>query len=107
MTRSRRRIGRTCRSACSRGPISRMSATQKAQPVPDLLLGVDGGNTKTVAIVARADGTVVGTGRAGCADIHNAPSPEAAIAEIARASASALGAAGARGDGLAAAAFSL
>jgi N-acetylglucosamine kinase-like BadF-type ATPase len=36
-----------------------------------LLLGVDGGNTKTVALVARADGTIVGAARAfGCADIY-------------------------------------
>ena len=34
-----------------------------------LLLGIDGGNTKTVALVARADGTVVGTARRlACAD---------------------------------------
>jgi N-acetylglucosamine kinase-like BadF-type ATPase len=37
-----------------------------------LLLGVDGGNTKTIALVARQDGTVVGLGRAGCSDIYNA-----------------------------------
>lgn len=36
------------------------------------LLGVDGGNTKTVALVARADGEIVGVGRGGCADIYNA-----------------------------------
>ncbi len=34
-----------------------------------LLLGIDGGNTKTVALVARADGTVVGAARRlACAD---------------------------------------
>jgi len=48
-----------------------------------LALGVDGGNTKTVALVARGDGTVVGSGRGGCSDIYNAPSFEAAVAEIA------------------------
>src|SRR5919204_4180137 len=73
----------------------------------DLLLGVDGGNTKTVAVAARTDGTVVGTGRAGCADIHNAASPDEALAEIARACASALAATGARAADIAAAAFSL
>lgn len=36
------------------------------------ILGVDGGNTKTVALVARADGEIVGVGRGGCADIYNA-----------------------------------
>ena len=48
----------------------------------ELVLGVDGGNTKTVALTARRDGTVVGVGRAGCADIYSAPSFDSAIAEI-------------------------
>lgn len=48
-----------------------------------VVLGVDGGNTKTVALVARPDGTVVGAGRGGCADIYGAPSFDAAIDEIA------------------------
>jgi N-acetylglucosamine kinase-like BadF-type ATPase len=50
-----------------------------------VVLGVDGGNTKTVALVARPDGTVVGAGRGGCADIYGAPTFEAAIGEIAAA----------------------
>jgi len=50
--------------------------------VTGLVLGVDGGNTKTVALVARGDGTVVGSGRGGCSDIYNAPSFEAAVEEI-------------------------
>jgi len=48
----------------------------------DVVLGVDGGNTKTVALAARTDGTVIGLGRAGCADVHGAESPEAAVDEI-------------------------
>ena len=32
------------------------------------ILGVDGGNTKTIAIVADLDGTILGTGREGCGD---------------------------------------
>jgi N-acetylglucosamine kinase-like BadF-type ATPase len=37
--------------------------------VENVLLGVDGGNTKTIALVARADGTVLGAGRVTeCAD---------------------------------------
>jgi N-acetylglucosamine kinase-like BadF-type ATPase len=36
------------------------------------VLGVDGGNTKTIALVARMDGTIVGAGRGGCSDIYNA-----------------------------------
>jgi N-acetylglucosamine kinase-like BadF-type ATPase len=54
------------------------------------VLGVDGGNTKTIALVAALDGTIVGTGRGGCGDIYNAsvigthwPDPAAAaIANI-------------------------
>jgi N-acetylglucosamine kinase-like BadF-type ATPase len=54
------------------------------------VLGVDGGNTKTIAIVAALDGTILGTGRGGCGDIYNASiegtdsldSASAAIANI-------------------------
>lgn len=54
------------------------------------ILGVDGGNTKTIAIVAALDGTILGTGRGGCGDIYNASiegtnlldSASAAIANI-------------------------
>src|SRR5437016_5558057 len=74
---------------------------------PDLLLGVDGGNTKTIALVTRGDGTVLGVGTAGRADIHNAPTPAHGVAEVVRASSTALDAAGARAVDLAAAAFSL
>ena len=47
-----------------------------------LVLGVDGGNTKTVALLAGPDGTVVGSGRGGGSDIYGTPSFEAAIGEI-------------------------
>lgn len=73
----------------------------------NLVLGVDGGNTKTLALVAREDGTILGAGRAGCGDIYGATSPAAAIAEIARAADAALAAAGCRADDLLAGAFSL
>lgn len=54
------------------------------------VLGVDGGNTKTIAIVAALDGTILGAGRAGCGDIYHASiegtsfldTAEAAIANI-------------------------
>ena len=72
-----------------------------------LLLGVDGGNTKTVALVVLDDGSVVGVGQAGCADIHNAPSPDEGLDEIAKACSTALETAGASAADLAAAAFSL
>jgi N-acetylglucosamine kinase-like BadF-type ATPase len=41
------------------------------------VLAVDGGNTKTLALVADLEGTILGAGRAGCGDIYNA-TPDAA-----------------------------
>jgi len=49
--------------------------------VTDLVLGVDGGNTKTIALLAQPDGAVIGAGRGGCADMYGS-SLEAAITEI-------------------------
>ena len=69
--------------------------------------GVDGGNTKTLALVAREDGVILGTGRAGCGDIYGAASPVAAIAEIERAVNTALTEAGIQPAQLSASAFSL
>ena len=64
------------------------------------VLGVDGGNTKTIALVAALDGTILGAGRGGCGDIYNAApgaawpvSAAAAIANIEYAVLSALEAA--------------
>ena len=73
----------------------------------NLVLGVDGGNTKTLALVARDDGTIVGTGRAGCGDIYGATSAMAAIAEIEGAVSAALTEAGTDPAELSAGAFSL
>src|SRR5260370_9713242 len=36
------------------------------------VLGVDGGNSKRIALVAALDGTMLGAGRGGCGDIYNA-----------------------------------
>lgn len=72
-----------------------------------LLLGVDGGNTKTHALVTGIDGTVLGTGASGTADIHNAGQPEEALAEIVSACAAALEAASGHAEDIGAAAFSL
>ncbi len=47
-----------------------------------MLVGVDGGATKTVALIADASGQVVGVGRAGSSDIHNQTSAEAAVGEV-------------------------
>jgi N-acetylglucosamine kinase-like BadF-type ATPase len=60
-----------------------------------LLLGVDGGNSKTIALLARPDGTIVGAGRAGACDHYVEPTPGAAYDEIAQAITAALEAAGA------------
>ncbi len=49
-----------------------------------LFLGVDGGGTHTVALLGRADGTVIGRGRAGPSNLK-AVGPAAAFAEIDRA----------------------
>jgi N-acetylglucosamine kinase-like BadF-type ATPase len=75
--------------------------------VGTLLLGVDGGNTKTHALVTDAAGTVLGTGDGGTADIHNASSPELALVEIVHAGREAIERAGAEAGDVAAAGFSL
>jgi N-acetylglucosamine kinase-like BadF-type ATPase len=51
----------------------------------ELLLGVDGGASKTVALIAGADGTVLGYGRDGSSDIHAADDPEQPIGRVAAA----------------------
>jgi len=71
-----------------------------------LLLGVDGGNTKTHALVTDLEGNVLGRGDAGTADIH-ATVPEPALVEITLACERALEAAGGTAADLDAAAFNL
>jgi N-acetylglucosamine kinase-like BadF-type ATPase len=60
----------------------------------DYVVGLDAGNTKTIALLARADGTVVGSGRAGCGDIYNNPTPGHALEQMEKALTCALDAAG-------------
>jgi N-acetylglucosamine kinase-like BadF-type ATPase len=72
----------------------------------ELLLGVDGGNTKTHALLTDADGHVLGHGHSGTGDIHNSE-PEPALVEIVRACEEALAVAGASTSDLDATAFSL
>ncbi len=72
-----------------------------------LLLGVDGGATKTVALIADATGSVVGAGRAGSSDIHNQTSPEAAVGEVVASVLGAVADAGAQPADLRRAVFSL
>lgn len=46
-------------------------------------LAVDGGNSKTVAVVVAEDGQVLGRGRGGCGDIYGAADPQAAVDAVA------------------------
>ncbi|MEN9938690.1 MAG: hypothetical protein RLZZ387_5269 [Chloroflexota bacterium] len=71
------------------------------------ILGVDAGNTKTIALVARTDGTVLGSGRASCGDIYGAGHPDRALAQVDLAVGRALDAAGTRPEDLEAGAFSM
>jgi N-acetylglucosamine kinase-like BadF-type ATPase len=51
--------------------------------VTTLTVGIDAGNTKTIALAARGDGTIVGAARIlGCADIYSAPTESEAVAVI-------------------------
>lgn len=77
-------------------------------------LAVDGGNTKTIAVVVALDGAILGVGRSGCSDIYNAvPSGEeadsaaAALASALRAANAALEAAGTEPTDLAAGVFNM
>jgi N-acetylglucosamine kinase-like BadF-type ATPase len=71
------------------------------------VLAVDGGNTKTVAVVADAGGLALGAGRSGCSDIYNAPTPADATDAIVAAATDALARAEVLGSEIEAAAFSL
>ncbi len=99
------------------GPRTRLAATRTSSGLGGCVLGVDGGNSKTIALVARRDGTVVGAARGGCGDIYDSISAygdipedaqaEAALQTIAATIQRALDAAGATPADLAAAAFSM
>ncbi len=78
------------------------------------VLAVDGGNTKTIALVAALDGTILGAGRDGCGDIYNADagtewqdSATAAVANIEYAVQSALQAAQVKSSDLVIGVFSM
>jgi N-acetylglucosamine kinase-like BadF-type ATPase len=72
-----------------------------------VVLAVDGGNTKTLAVVADGGGQVLGFARGGCTDIYNALTPAMALEEIARTSAAALADANVAPGAVTSAAFSL
>lgn len=44
------------------------------------VLGIDAGNTKTIALVAQTDGAIVGFGRSGCGDIYGGGGEPALVA---------------------------
>jgi N-acetylglucosamine kinase-like BadF-type ATPase len=71
------------------------------------VLGVDGGNTKTLAAVADESGQTHGAGSGGTADIYNAATPDDAIAAVEAAVGEALERAGIASEELDAAVFSL
>jgi N-acetylglucosamine kinase-like BadF-type ATPase len=68
---------------------------------------VDGGNTKTIALLARRDGTIVGAGRAGCGDIYGVAGEGGALANIEAAVTQALQNAGLTAEAVAGGVFSL
>jgi N-acetylglucosamine kinase-like BadF-type ATPase len=73
-----------------------------------LVLGVDGGNSKAIALVARTDGTILGAARAlGAADIYAAPGEAAALALVRHVADEALASAGATAAEIEHAAFSM
>jgi N-acetylglucosamine kinase-like BadF-type ATPase len=73
-----------------------------------LIVGVDGGNSKTQVLVAKRDGSVVGSSHVhGCADIYQAASPDAALELVLCGVDEALADAGATREDVSAAAFSM
>jgi N-acetylglucosamine kinase-like BadF-type ATPase len=70
------------------------------------VLGVDGGNTKTIVLVARLDGTIMGTGRGPGCDIYRC-GEEDALAHLSKVVTVALAQAGAASGDVAAGVFSL
>lgn len=70
-------------------------------------LGVDAGNTKTLAMLCGPSGELLGLGRSRCGDIYGAPGEDAAVDEVFAAIDAALTAAGRTRDAVASAAFRL
>jgi len=72
-----------------------------------IYLGIDAGNSKTVALACLASGKVVGAARAGCGDIYGPPGEAAAVRSVLGAADAALADAGAEKRDVASAAFRL
>lgn len=73
----------------------------------DYVLAVDGGNTKTLALIARLDGTIVGSSRGGSTNIYVGDSTTTSIAELQRSVEAALAAAAITPSALSASCFSM
>jgi len=71
------------------------------------VLGADGGNTKTVVLLARMDGAIIGWGRAGSSDVHDTAGADAAIQELTTAVRAACAMAGCQGSEVESAVFGL
>ncbi len=61
-----------------------MDLVDDAMSGPDLVVAVDGGNTKTIAVVIDRNTGVIGVGHGGCTDIYNATTSAEACAELSR-----------------------
>jgi N-acetylglucosamine kinase-like BadF-type ATPase len=72
-----------------------------------LVLGVDGGNTKTIAVIADESGKVHALAKGGTTDMHSRIGPEGALLEIVRIVREALTQAGIAASDLSASVFSL
>jgi N-acetylglucosamine kinase-like BadF-type ATPase len=83
------------------------AGTVVALTTPRIFLGVDAGNSKTVALVCRASGEVVGAGRSGCGDIYGVADESEAVEAVFAAVDAALGEAGVDHCDVSAAAFRL
>lgn len=73
----------------------------------DVVLGVDGGNTKTLAVVVATDGRILGAGRGGNSDIYVHGAAQPAVDMIETAITGALDHAGMTRDAITAAVYSL
>jgi len=73
----------------------------------ELVVAVDGGNTKTIAVVIDGTTGVVGVGHGGCTDIYNAPTSAEACDELSRSVLAALDDAGCQPSMISAGVFSL
>ncbi|HEY6739921.1 MAG TPA: BadF/BadG/BcrA/BcrD ATPase family protein [Actinopolymorphaceae bacterium] len=81
--------------------------TSRRPPTGSLCLGVDGGKTKTLAVVCDRTGRMKGLGRAGNSDLYDTPSDEFAVEQVLCAVDSALTQAGVTTDEIASGAFRL